>query len=216
MERSLGSHGSLERGVVIANELLDNLAFRVLDRGRDGSWSEVFVEVDDRTGAVTERLLPASEVPELFAEIVAGRVPWLASARRWVDDVLARRVGRLVVLDYGLRTTSELVRRGGWLRTYRQHQRGADPYDAPGQWDITTDVPFDQLPSPRELGSQADFLRRFGIEDLVDEGRRYWREHASRPDLPAIRMRSRIREAEALLDPAGLGAWLVASWAEVD
>jgi hypothetical protein len=47
---------------------------------------------------------------------------------------------------------------------------------------------------------------------LVDEGRRFWEEHASAPDLTALRMRSRISEAEALTDPSGLGAFLVAEW----
>ena len=32
------------------------------------------------------------------------------------------------------------------------------------------------------------------------------------PDLTAMRMRSRVNEAEALLDPAGLGAFWVGEW----
>ncbi|MDH4077438.1 MAG: hypothetical protein OEW29_16030, partial [Acidimicrobiia bacterium] len=80
------------------------------------------------------------------------------------------------------------------------------------RWDITTDVAVDQLPGAAEVTTQAEFLRRWGIEALVDEGRRYWTEHAARPDLTALRMRSRVSEAEALLDPAGLGGWLACLW----
>ena len=60
--------------------------------------------------------------------------------------------------------------------------------------------------------TQADFLRRWGIDELVEEGRVHWAAHADRPDLTAMRMRSRVSEAEALLDPAGLGSWLVGRW----
>jgi SAM-dependent MidA family methyltransferase len=133
-----------------------------------------------------------------------------------VGDVLARGPAVLVVVDYGATTTAELARRGGWLRTYRHHERGDDPYDQPGGWDITTDVAIDQLPVPagyeREVVDQAAFLRRWGIDELVAEGRAHWAAHAARPDLAAIRMRSRVGEAEALLDPAGLGRWLVCTW----
>ncbi len=52
----------------------------------------------------------------------------------------------------------------------------------------------------------------WGIEELVEEGRRIWTEQAARPGLEAMRMRSRISEAEALLDPDGLGGFLVAEW----
>ena len=37
------------------------------------------------------------------------------------------------------------------------------------------------------------------------------RPTAARPDLHALRMRSRVREAESLLDPSGLGGFLVSS-----
>jgi SAM-dependent MidA family methyltransferase len=56
---------------------------------------------------------------------------------------------------------------------------------------------------------QHEFLTRFGINDLVEEGRRYWDDHRSSPDLRALTMRSRVREAEALCDPNGLGGFTV-------
>ncbi len=198
----------LAGAVVIANELLDNLPFRVVEHRPDG-WYELFVEAEP-AGAGAERWEaidhPGLDVP------VGARAPWLEQAGRWVADVLARKPAALLVLDYGAPTTAELAARGGWLRTYRQHQRGSDPLADPGRWDITTDVAVDQLPGGPEVTTQAELLRRWGIEALVDEGRRYWTEHAARPDLTALRMRSRVSEAEALLDPAGLGGWLACLW----
>jgi hypothetical protein len=99
-----------------------------------------------------------------------------------------------------------------WLRTYRGHARGGHYLTAPGEQDITADVALDQLPAPDVVGTQAQFLGRWGIAGLVDEGREAWARAAASPDLRALAMRSRAREAEALLDPAGLGAFTVAEW----
>ena len=62
------------------------------------------------------------------------------------------------------------------------------------------------------MTTQAEWLRRWGIDDLVAEGKRVWRERASTPDVAAVRMRSRIGEAEALLEPSGLGGFSVLEW----
>jgi SAM-dependent MidA family methyltransferase len=129
-----------------------------------------------------------------------------------VADVLAGGPAVLIAFDYGLPTTAELAERGGWLRTYRRHRRGTDPLVEPGRWDITTDIALDQLPPPTETVDQATFLRRWGIDELVEEGRAYWAAHAAAPDLVAVEMRSRLSEAEALLDPDGLGGWLACTW----
>ena len=61
--------------------------------------------------------------------------------------------------------------------------------------------------------SQAIWLRRMGIDDLVAEGQAYWEEHRAAPDLQAFEMQSRGTEAAALLDPAGLGGFTVLEWA---
>ena len=59
---------------------------------------------------------------------------------------------------------------------------------------------------------QAEWLRAHGIDDLVTEGRRVWQERAGIGDLAAVKARSRINEAEALLDEDGLGAFRVLEW----
>jgi len=97
-----------------------------------------------------------------------------------------------------------------WLRTYANHERGVHYLTNPGSQDITTQVMLDQLDTvaePETLRTQAQFLQLWGIDDLVDEGRRAWDAAASKPDLAAMKMRSRISEAAALLDPTGLGAF---------
>ena len=59
------------------------------------------------------------------------------------------------------------------------------------------------------MRTQRQFLQRWGIDDLVAEGQRIWSEQAARPTVAALTMRSRVREAEALCDPQGLGAFIV-------
>ena len=196
--------------VVLANELLDNLPFRIVEHSADG-FAEVFVAdgaevLEPITPEAIAELGPVANIP------VGTRAPLLADAAAWVQNVLDRDPLVLCLFDYGAPTTTELADRGGWLRTYRQHQRGSDPYDQPGTQDITTDIGWGQLPSPDKLEVQAEFLRRWSIERLVDEGRGYWKANAHAPDLAAMRMRSRISEAEALLDPESLGRWWVATW----
>jgi SAM-dependent MidA family methyltransferase len=199
--------------VVIANELLDNLPFDLWER-RDGSWWQVLVS--SRLEEVVVPLDPPAWLADLDAP-EGARVPVQDVARRWVLDALALARpddgGRLVVFDY-CATTAELARRpvGEWLRTYRHHERGGPPLAAPGTQDITAEVCLDQLPGPSAVASQADWLRAHGIDELVDEGRRVWAERAGVADLAAVKMRSRVTEAEALLDSTGLGAFTAATW----
>ena len=208
-------------GVVLANELLDNLPFRLLERSERG-WCEVRVGLGDE-GNLTEVLVDAAEEDAALAGRLApdapigGRVPIQAEAVRWLTDVLALvERGRVVVVDYATDTASLAARPWTeWLRTYRGHQRGGAPLADPGLQDVTCEVAVDQLARVRPPAadrSQAEVLAAFGIDDLVEEGRRIWQERAHIGDLAAIKARSRVTEADALADPAGLGAFRVLEW----
>jgi SAM-dependent MidA family methyltransferase len=194
--------------VVIANELLDNLAVDLLER-REGRWHEVRVGLDDSGDALTETLVPA-DGPDFDAPDGA-RIPVATAARRWVRE--AREAGHVLVFDYG-DTTASLANRtpNEWLRTYRAHQQGDAPLGDLGVQDITCDVPFDQLPPPSRQTTQAEWLRAHGIDELVDEGTRIWEERKHVGDLEAMKARSRVNEAAALTDPNGLGAFQVLEW----
>jgi len=69
-----------------------------------------------------------------------------------------------------------------------------------------------RLRDPSSSTTQADWLRQHGIEALVDDGRRRWEAGAATGDLASLAGRSRVREAEALTDPSGLGAFTVLEW----
>ena len=197
--------------VVLANELLDNLPFDLWER-RDGGWAEV------RVGESFAEVVVPTEPPGWLARLDVPdgtRVPVQHAARSWLREALALASpdegGRVVVFDYCAPTTAGLT--GDWLRTYRGHQRGGPPLDAPGTQDITVEVCVDQLASvrpPSAVSSQADWLRAHGIDELVAEARAATNEPAR--DLAALRVRSRSAEAPTLLDPAGLGGFAVIEW----
>jgi SAM-dependent MidA family methyltransferase len=200
-------------GVVLANELLDNLPFELFVF--DGEWKQAFVEVSD-DGRFNE-VLRSVQIPLSLPTTAphGSRAPVQTAAAEWVRNALALvDRGRLVVIDYCTATTAELVTRPWrqWLRTYRQHERGVHYLLAPGDQDITSQVVIEQLATPTSMCSQAEFLRQWGLDRLVDEGRDYWSAQAGAPDLMAMKMRSRVSEAEALCDQDGLGSFSVLQW----
>lgn len=211
-------------GVVIANELLDNLPCRILERTPDG-WVEVYVSTEHPSGAgdLTEMLRPLAANVQASADALApdapagGRLPLAVEAIEWVGRALALlRRGSLAVIDYTDSSASLAARpHREWVRTYRAGVRGNEPLQDAGRCDITVEVPLDQILAEHagaEVRDQASFLRSLGIEDLVAEGRALWRDRAAVGDLQALEARSRVYEAEALCDPGGLGAFTVAVW----
>ncbi len=203
-------------GVVIANELLDNLPFRLAVF--DGGWREAMVTVQ-RDGSFAEELGPLLDPVPAFLPARAAhgsRAPLQDRAAAWVTDARQRLArGRVVCVDYCTPRTAALAMQPwrDWLRTYRDHERGGHYLAVPGEQDITAQVAVDQLPEPDAVRTQAQFLQRWGIDELVEEGRRGWEAAAAAPTLAALRLRSRIRESEALLDAAGLGSFHVLEWA---
>lgn len=216
-------------GVVLANELLDNLPFRLLQRTGDatepvegrGGWAEVYVDEH-----LAEVLIPISGEEAALAQALApeakagARIPLQDEARTWLRAALAcLGRGRVVCIDYA-DTTASMASRAPqeWVRTYRSHGRGGNPLVNLGRQDITCEVAVDQLAITRATTSnrsQADFLAAHGLDDLVASARQRWTERAQIGDLEALRARSRVGEAAALSDPAGLGAFRVLEW-EID
>lgn len=203
-------------GVVVANELLDNLPPVIAQRTPHG-WAEV--RVDEEGGRLVEVVVPSADIARSAARWapeapVGERLPLARQAARWVERArTCLGVGWVVCIDYGAATTVELAGRGfeGWLRTYRRHGRGGGWLADLGHQDITCDVPADQL-QPATVETQAAWLGRHGMQELTDAARRTWDERAAIGDLAALAARSRVSEAQALTDPSGLGAFLVLSW----
>ena len=200
-------------GVILANELLDNLPFRLAVF--DGVWREAFVAVERGTLRRGARRTSSSRRRSPAGPAVrhGARVPLQDSAGAWVVDARsAARPGaarRHRLLHAARPRSSPCVRGGSGCARTAAHERGAHYLAIPGTQDITAEVALDQLApppaSPTRSAPRPSSCGRWGIDELVDEGTRVWAEHAARPDLHAMTMRSRISEAEALLDPTGLG-----------
>ena len=209
-------------GVIIANELLDNLPMRLAVRA-SGGWEERWV------GASAEGLdlvaAPARDETQEWLEAYSGPVPdggmveVQLEAKRWLQQAMSLvETGSVVVIDYGA-TAEELAPRRaiGTLRTYRNHHLGPDPLLEPGATDITADVNFTALMNvATEAGATAtlhrqdDFLTAHGLRDVMAELRAKELELARGSDAMArLQVRSELKDAETLLHPRGLGDFRV-------
>jgi SAM-dependent MidA family methyltransferase len=222
-ERVVGElEPAIGRGVVVANELLDNLPMAIAVRRGDG-WTEQFVAIAGEELTVIEA--PArSEVvgwADLYSGPVGegGLVEVQLEAAAWIRRVLGGlEAGALVAIDYGA-TAEELESRRvtGTLRTYRSHHLGPDPLYAPGETDITADVNFTALEAIAadagatvELHRQDDFLADLGLRDVMRDLRQEELALARTGDeLARLQVRSRRTDAEALVNPRGLGDFRV-------
>jgi len=201
-----------DAGLIIANELLDNLAFtpvtivagdvfpaRVDHRVVDDQLVEVF---DDRNVDLSVAMFsPGSE-----------RAVWQPEAAAWLRAAFTMfGRGRIVCIDYA-RTVSEAVD----IRTYAEHGAAGSPLAELGTKDVTVDLDLEQLQlavkAAEEVSSQEEWLVRHGIGELVEEGKGIWQATAAAGTLESLIARSRIRESEALLEPSGLGGFTVAEW----
>jgi SAM-dependent MidA family methyltransferase len=122
--------------------------------------------------------------------------------------------GRILIFDYCSASTREVAASTWreWLRTYKDHGRGEHYLANPGSQDITVQVMLDQLANsfPQlTVSRQSEWLKHWGIEQLVDEGNQYWDAHKHAPNLAAMKMRSRQNESDALVSETSLGRFWV-------
>ena len=102
-----------------------------------------------------------SQVPTGDDERDPGLVTALLAAWSGGETAAAER---LLPIVYGeLKTIA---------RNLFRHERGDHYLADPGGQDVTTEVALDQLPPPDAVRSQAQWLRRWGIDELVAEGKR--------------------------------------------
>lgn len=210
-------------GVIVANELLDNLPMALAVRAAGGCWQERWVTT---SGPGLEFVtVPARPEVEDWLARWAGPVPdgGLVEVQMVAASWVARALGHLssgglVLFDYG-DTADGLAprRRCGTLRTYQRHHLGPDPLADPGATDLTADVNFSALldtaaatGATARIYRQADLLRAWGMGQLRDALRAEELEEARAGNaLPRLKVRSRLNEVDTLLHPRGLGDFRV-------
>jgi SAM-dependent MidA family methyltransferase len=214
----LGELAPLDPGIVVANELLDNLPFRRIRRsgndvveirvGLEGSrLVEVEAPLDDELAPVAARVPSVEPAAEL---VVPG------GALAFVDELAERlRSGYALLVDYGSSSGP-----AGEVHAYREHRVVEDVLADPGSADITAGVDLGWVAAhARERGldafepvTQSSALLALGFErwmraELTHQGDLL----NARRGADAVQTWEGRNRARLLIDPAGLGRlrWLL-------
>jgi SAM-dependent MidA family methyltransferase len=157
--------------IVFGNEFFDALPVDILST--QGS-----LRIDTRDGHFIETWRPSSAAEMEFLDRYSvhpepgERIEALMSAQQFMDRLAANlSQGFIVAIDYGYTRAEQLAgRHRGTLKAIRQHSASANPYEAPGEQDITADVNFTALAAAAEkqgmqthkLVTQSQFLMGIG------------------------------------------------------
>jgi SAM-dependent MidA family methyltransferase len=152
--------------IVFANEFFDALPVEIIStRGK------LHLATNNNDASKRERLtevwLPAAPEELEFLDRYGvhpeaeERVEVSLGAQRWIAEI-ANAIGRgfLVIIDYGYTRNEQLAgRHRGTLMTYRQHSASTNPYEAPGEQDMTAHVNFTALAAALDpTGMRAENL----------------------------------------------------------
>jgi len=202
----LANYAPAENAIVFANEFFDALPVEVLNNHgamRVGWEAGRFVESFVSASAVEMEYLDRYSIhPEEGERVEAG-----LEAQRWMPRMAAAVPrGFAVVIDYGYMREELLAgRHRGTVMCYRQHSASDNPYEAPGEQDITAHVNFTALRAAGEqagleslgLVTQAQFLMGVGEETQFSDAFEDTR-------LPQERAK-RALQLKHLVTPAGMG-----------
>jgi len=191
--------------IVFANEFFDALPVEIVSH--EGS-----LRIDVRSGHLVEEWVPSSAEELEFLDRYgihpeAGeRVEISFASITHMVELAEIERGFLVVIDYGYTREEQLAgRHRGTLKAIRQHSVSANPYEAPGEQDITADVNFTALAAVAEksgchsqkLITQSQFLMGIGetnqFADAFEDCR-----------LPQERAKVAL-QLKHLVTPAGMG-----------
>jgi SAM-dependent MidA family methyltransferase len=192
--------------IVFANEFFDALPVEILSA--KGS-----LRIDTRDNHFLETWTHASPEELEFLDRYSihpepdERIEVPLAAQQFMDPIAASiQRGFIVVIDYGYTREEQLAgHHRGTLKALRQHSVSANPYEAPGEQDITADVNFTALAGAAEkhgmltqrLITQSQFLMGIGeanqLADAFEECR-----------LPQERAKAAL-QLKHLVTPAGMG-----------
>jgi SAM-dependent MidA family methyltransferase len=192
--------------IVFANEFFDALPVEILSakgslriETRDSRFIETWAQPSPEELEFLDRYSIHPEPDE--------RIEVPLAAQRFIKQTAAHiQRGFLIAIDYGYTREEQLAgRHRGTLKALRQHSVSPNPYEAPGEQDITTDVNFTALAATAEkhgmraqkLITQSQFLMGIGetnqFADAFEECR-----------LPQERAKVAL-QLKHLVTPAGMG-----------
>ena len=171
LERALGPEVPI---IVFANEFFDALPVEVLSlQGELG--------ISENEGRLAETWQsPSAEALEFLDRYsvhpeAGERIEASLIAQRYMSQIAAAiKRGFIIAIDYGYTREEQLAgRHRGTIAAYRQHSMSANPYEAPGEQDITAHVNFTALAAAAEergmqvqpLLTQSQFLLGIGEQN---------------------------------------------------
>jgi SAM-dependent MidA family methyltransferase len=192
--------------IVFANEFFDALPVEVLSPQGE-------LRISEKDGQLFETWHPSSAEALEFLDRYsvhpeAGqRIEAPLIAQRYMSQIAAAvDCGVFIAIDYGYTRQDQLAgRHRGTIAAYREHSESANPYEAPGEQDITAHVNFTALTAAAEkqgmhvqpLLTQSQFLMGIGehnqFADAFEECR-----------LPQERAKVAL-QLKHLVTPAGMG-----------
>ena len=198
------NHGNTPQ-IVFANEFFDALPVEVIS-------SQGSLRIDAQRGRLIEVWAPSSLEELEFLDRYSvhpepgERIEVPLQAQTHISAAARLQRGFAVVIDSGYTREEQLAgRHRGTLKAIRQHSVSANPYEAPGEQDITADVNFTALAAiaaqqgmlAQKLITQSQFL--LGISETTQfsdafEGCRLPQERAK----VALQLKH-------LVTPAGMG-----------
>jgi SAM-dependent MidA family methyltransferase len=149
---------------LLANEFFDALPIRQFHR-RKGEWFErvIGLENDVLTSGLRRTGLPLGDAPE---GAIRERSPAATEIAARIADQIAAQGGAAIIVDYGYDET--LPMGADTFQAVKDHAY-ADPFDCPGEADLTAHVDFAALraavsgASVSQTVFQRDLLARLGI-----------------------------------------------------
>jgi SAM-dependent MidA family methyltransferase len=191
--------------IVFANEFFDAIPVEVVS-------SQGSLRIGTSGGRFVETWAPASAEELEFLDRYSvhpeegERVEVPLQSQKLFAEAAAFHVGFTVIVDYGYTREEQLAgRHRGTIKAIRQHSISANPYEAPGEQDITADVNFTALAAvaplrgslPQKLITQSQFLMGIGeanqFADAFEDCR-----------LPQERAKVAM-QLKHLVTPAGMG-----------
>ncbi|MGA9306399.1 MAG: SAM-dependent methyltransferase [Candidatus Sulfotelmatobacter sp.] len=157
--------------IVFANEFFDALPVEILStkgslriETRDGRFTETWAQPSPQELEFLDRYSVHPEPDERIEAPLAAQV--------FMEQIASNvQHGFLVAIDYGYTREEQLVgRHRGTLKALRAHSISANPYEAPGEQDITANVNFTALAAAankqgmqtQKLITQSQFLMGIG------------------------------------------------------
>jgi SAM-dependent MidA family methyltransferase len=192
--------------IVFANEFFDALPVEVLSE--KGS-----LRVAAREDQFFEEWAPASSAELEFLDRygihpnVGERTEVCLSAADWATRIAAgMQRGFLIAIDYGYTREEQLAGRHlDTLMSYREHSAGPNPYEAPGEQDITAHVNFTALAAALESGGMQTSKLRTQSQFLLGIGERnQFADAFEECRVPQEKAKVAL-QLKHLITPAGMG-----------